>query len=113
MCLESSVCVTNMCLPFESVIVINMHAFAYFITLILSNCPTLSMDSPSMCRLGSFSHMLCSGSDAKFRQHLAAVLLIHISAVNREDVYPENNRGGTDEIYASDPEQSIWETNPI
>src|SRR6266566_6826766 len=39
-----------------------------FITVILSNCPTLSMDSPSMCRLGSFSHMLCSGSDAKFRQ---------------------------------------------
>ena len=52
--------------------------------------------------------MLCSGSGAKFRQHLPAVLLIHVSAINREDVYPENNRGGTDEIYASDPEQSIW-----
>ena len=36
--------------------------------------------------------MLCSGSDAKFRQHLPAVLLIHVSAINREDVYPENNR---------------------
>ena len=57
--------------------------------------------------------MLCSGSDAKFWQHLPAVLLIHVSAINREDVYPENNRGGTDETYASDPEQSIWETNPI
>ena len=57
--------------------------------------------------------MLCSGSDAKFWQHLPAVLLIHISAINREDVYPENNKGGTDEIYASDPEQSIWEMNPI
>ena len=56
--------------------------------------------------------MLCSGSDAKFRQHLPAVLLIHVSAINREDVYPENNRGGTDEIYASDPEQSIWENRP-
>ena len=56
--------------------------------------------------------MLCSGSDAKFRQHLLAVLLIHVSAINREDVYPENNRGGTDEIYASDPEQSIWENEP-
>src|SRR3954464_6571163 len=56
--------------------------------------------------------MLCSGSDAKFRQHLPAVLLIHVSAINREDVYPENNRGGTDEIYASDPEQSIWENKP-
>ena len=56
--------------------------------------------------------MLCSGSDAKFRQHLPAVLLIHVSAINREDVYPENNRGGTDEIYASDPEQSIWENEP-
>ena len=48
--------------------------------------------------------MLCSGSDTKFRQHLPAVLLIHVSAISREDVYPENNRGGTDEIYASDPE---------
>ena len=56
--------------------------------------------------------MLCSRSDAKFRQHLPAVLLIHVSAINREDVYPENNRGGTDEIYASDPEQSIWENEP-
>ena len=56
--------------------------------------------------------MLCSGSDAKFRQHLPAVLLIHVSAINREDVYPENNRGCTDEIYASDPEQSIWENEP-
>ena len=27
-------------------------------------------------------------------------------------MYPENNRGGTDEIYASDPEQSIWENEP-
>ena len=51
-------------------------------------------------------------SETKFRQHLPAVLLIHVSAINREDVYPENNRGGTDEIYASDPEQSIWENEP-
>ena len=36
--------------------------------------------------------MLCSGSYAKFRQHLPAVLLIHVSAINREDVYSENNR---------------------
>ena len=56
--------------------------------------------------------MLCSGSYAKFRQHLPAVLPIHVSAINREDVYPENNRGGTNEIYASDPEQSIWENKP-
>ena len=55
--------------------------------------------------------MLYSGCDAKFRQHLPAILLIHVS-INREDVYPENNRGGTDEIYASDPEQSIWENEP-
>ena len=56
--------------------------------------------------------MLCSGSDTKFRQHLPTVLLIHVSAINREDVYPENNRGGTDEIYASDPEQSVWDNEP-
>jgi hypothetical protein len=36
--------------------------------------------------------MLCSGSDAKFWQHLPSVLLIHVSAISREDVYPENNR---------------------
>ena len=36
--------------------------------------------------------MLCSGSDAKFWQHLPVVLLIHVSAISREDVYPENNR---------------------
>ena len=63
-----------------------------FIIVILSNCPMLSMDSPSMCRLGSFSHMLSSGSDAEFRQCLPVVLLIHVSAISREDVYPENNR---------------------
>ena len=56
--------------------------------------------------------MLCSGSDAKFRQHLPAVLLIHVSAINREDVYPKNNMGGTDEIDALDPEQSTWENKP-
>ena len=36
--------------------------------------------------------MLLSGPDAKFWQHLPAVHLIHISAISREDVYPENNR---------------------
>ena len=36
--------------------------------------------------------MLCSGTDAKFWQHLPPVLLIHVSAISREDVYLENNR---------------------
>ena len=63
-----------------------------FITVILSNCPTLSMDSPSMCRLGSFSHMLCSGSDAEFRQCLPVVLRVHILSVYCRDVYQENSR---------------------
>ena len=35
--------------------------------------------------------MLCSESDAKFRQHLPAVLQIHVSAKCRENVHPENN----------------------
>ena len=48
----------------------NYACICIFITVILSNCPTLSMDSPSMCRLGLFSHMLCSGSNAEFRQCL-------------------------------------------
>ena len=62
-----------------------------FITAILSNCPTLSMDNPSMCLLGSFSRMLWSGSDAEFRQCLPVVLLMHILSVYCGDVYPENN----------------------
>ena len=49
--------------------------------------------------------------------HLSSVTLGRLTMkcphrINREDVYPENNRGGTDEIYASDPEQSIWENEP-
>ena len=64
-----------------------------------------------MCRLGSFSHALLR-IQRKISAALPAVLLIHVSAINREDVYLENNRGGTDEIYASDPEQSIWENEP-
>ena len=35
--------------------------------------------------------MLYSRSDAKFRQHLPTVLPIHVSAISKEDVYPENN----------------------
>ena len=55
--------------------------------------------------------MLCSGSDVKFRQHLPVVLLIHVSAISREDVYPENNREALTNS-ASDPELSIWENEP-
>ena len=62
-----------------------------FITAILSNCPTLSMDNPSMCRLGSFSRMLCYGSDAEFRQCLPVVLRMHILSVYCGDVYQENS----------------------
>ena len=62
-----------------------------FITAILSNCPTLSMDSPSMCRLGSFSRMLCSGSDVEFHQCLPVVLWVHILSVYCGDVYQENS----------------------
>ena len=63
-----------------------------FIIVILSNCPTLSMDSPSMCRLGSFSHMLSSGSDAEFCQCLPVVLRVHILSAYCLDVYQENIR---------------------
>ena len=62
-----------------------------FITVILSNCPTLSMDSPSMCRLGSFSHMLWHGSNAEFRQCLPVVLRVHILSAYCRDVYQENS----------------------
>ena len=65
-----------------------------------------------MFRLGSFSHAMLRIRRINFVSASPVVLLIHVSAINREDVYPENNRGGTDEIYASDPEQSIWENEP-
>ena len=55
--------------------------------------------------------MLCPGSYAKFRQHLPAVLLIHVSAISRDDVYPENNREALTK-FCIDPEQSIWENKP-
>src|SRR3990170_3877838 len=62
-----------------------------FITMILLNCPMLSMGSPSMCRLGSFSHMLCSGSDAEFPQCLPVVIRVHILSAYCQDVYQENS----------------------
>ena len=62
-----------------------------FITVILSNCRPLSMDNQSMCRLGSFSHMLCSVSNAEFRQCLPVVLRVHILSAYCRDVYQENS----------------------
>ena len=62
-----------------------------FIIMILLNCPTLSLDSLSMCRLGSFSHMLCSGSDAEFRQCLPVVLRVHILSAYCRHMYQENS----------------------
>src|SRR5215216_1189563 len=44
-----------------------------------------------MCRLGSFSHMLCSGSDAEFLQCLPVVLWVHILSAYCRDVYQENS----------------------
>ena len=64
-----------------------------------------------MCRLGSFSHAML-----RIRRKISAApprCSPDTRLCNKqEDVYPENNRGGTDEIYASDPEQSIWENEP-
>ena len=62
-----------------------------FIIVILSNCPTLSTDRLSMCRLGLFSHMLCSGSDAEFHQCLPVVLRVHILCAYCRDMYQENS----------------------
>ena len=57
--------------------------------------------------------MVCSRCDKEFRQHLPTVLLIHVSAISREDVYPENNRGGTDEIPHWIQSTAYGKTNPI
>ena len=48
------------------------------------------MDNTSMCRLGSFSRMLCSGSYAEFCQCLPVVLRVHILSAYCRDVYQEN-----------------------
>src|ERR1041384_3965215 len=61
-----------MCLPFERFhlkICIHFHIYNW----ILSNCPTLSMDSPSMCRLGSFPQ-ICSPPD-RTQDFVSATLL--------------------------------------
>ena len=44
-----------------------------------------------MCRLGSFSHMLCSGFDAEFCQCLPVVLRVNILSAYCRDVYQENS----------------------
>ena len=80
--------------------------------MILSNCPTLSMDSPSMCRLGSFSHMLCSGSDAEFHQCLHVVLWVHILSAYSRDVYQENS-GEVLPKFCVGSEVEHGKTNPI
>ena len=64
------------------------------------------MDSPSMCRLGSFSHMLCCGSDAEFRQRLPVVLWVHILFAYCGDVYQENS-GEVLPKFCADLEQSM------
>ena len=83
-----------------------------FITIILSNCPTLSMDSPSMCRLGSFSHMLCSGSNVEFRQCLAVVLRVHILSAYCRDVYQENS-GEVLPKFCVGSGAYLWKMNPV
>ena len=56
--------------------------------------------------------MLCPGSYAKFRQHLPCCSPgTHPLCLLQRRVSGEQ-RGGADEIYASDPEQSIWENEP-
>ena len=57
--------------------------------------------------------MLYDGSDAKFWQHLPTVLLIHVSAIDKEDVHPENKGGGTDEIPHRIQSTAYGKTNPI
>jgi hypothetical protein len=56
--------------------------------------------------------MLCFGSNAKFQQHLPAILLIHVSAISREDVYPENNREALTK-FCSGSGAEHRKTNPI
>ena len=56
--------------------------------------------------------MLYSRSDAKFWHHLPVVLLIHVSATNREDVYPENNKVALTKSCVVSGGEHIWENEP-
>ena len=55
-----------------------------------------------MFRLGSFSHMLCSGSDAEFRQHPLCLFPRHVSG---------EQRGGAAEILRR-IRSIAWENEP-
>ena len=65
-----------------------------------------------MCRLGSFSLMLCSGSDAEFRQCLPVVLRVHILSAYCRDVYQENS-GEVLPKFCVRSEAEHGKTNPI
>ena len=77
--------------PVRKCYIFKYACICIFIIVILSNCPMLSMDIPSMCRLGSFSHMLSSGFGAEFRQCLPVVLWVHILSAYCRDLYQENS----------------------
>ena len=55
--------------------------------------------------------MIYSGSDAKFWEHLPAILLIHVLAINREDVHPENNREALTK-FMHRIQSRAWENEP-
>ena len=64
-----------------------------------------------MCRLGSFSHAML-----RIRRKISAApprCSPDTRLCNKQrGCVPGEQQGGTDEIYASDPEQSIWENEP-
>ena len=77
-----------------------------FITMILLNCPTLSMDSMSMCRLGSFSQ--CSSPD-RMQNFVRASLLFsrYTSSLLIAETCIRRTVGRCYRNFASDPEQSM------
>ena len=64
-----------------------------------------------MFRLGSFSHAML-----RMRRKISAApprCSPYTGLCNKQrGCVPGEQQGGTDEIYASDPEQSIWENEP-
>ena len=62
-----------------------------------------------MCRLGRFHALL--RSETEFRQHLPAVLQIHVSATSRENVHPENNGEALSKLYLGSKQSMENEPN--
>ena len=105
-CIQSSVCVTTMRLPFERVAFINMHVFCIFITVILSNCPPYPWTARVCVDWVRFP--ICSAPDP-MQNFVSASLLFsgYTSSLLIAETCIRRTAGRCCRNFASDPEQSM------